>query len=283
MALDASFAFDAEILSSKIYGVAYRSHLKQAMTLGKRTASPMVQAAVISVEDSNMSFNSIIRPVTPPGNVETEPLQQVSQEDQPKANDQALPADEVPNALMTVTKVKRHPQVQSVKQTPPSVAIEQQANPGPHSSLEGNAQVDQRQARTANVITETPAIDPVHLKMLLLGTSESGKSTILKGISLCEEGPYIKDERESFSEIIFSNLTRSVRVILEAMESLGTSLISDSDTVREHVLTVFMQLFPIKSMPPELCDAIRGLIHDQGFQASLKQRRRYQLGDNTDL
>ena len=198
MALDAFFDFDAEILSSKIYGVAYRSHLKQAVTLGKRTESPMMQAAVISKKDSNVSLNSTLRPVTPPGNVETELLQQVSQKDQPKANDQALPADEVSNALMTVTKAERHPPVQSVNQTPPSVAIEQQANLGPYSSLEGNAQLTQRQAGTANAITETPAIDPVHVKMLLLGTSESGKSTILKGIALHEEWPYTKDVRELF-------------------------------------------------------------------------------------
>ncbi|TKA51663.1 Guanine nucleotide-binding protein subunit alpha, partial [Friedmanniomyces simplex] len=62
------------------------------------------------------------------------------------------------------------------------------------------------------------------IKMLLLGVGESGKSTILKQMKLIHEGGYSRDERESFREIIFSNTVQSMRVILEAMESLELPL-----------------------------------------------------------
>ncbi|KAK0917813.1 guanine nucleotide-binding protein subunit alpha, partial [Friedmanniomyces endolithicus] len=62
------------------------------------------------------------------------------------------------------------------------------------------------------------------IKMLLLGAGESGKSTILKQMKLIHEGGYSRDERESFREIIFSNTVQSMRVILEAMESLELPL-----------------------------------------------------------
>ena len=39
-------------------------------------------------------------------------------------------------------------------------------------------------------------------------------------MKLIHEGGYSRDERESFKEIIFSNTVQSMRVILEAMDSV---------------------------------------------------------------
>ncbi|CAI4219139.1 unnamed protein product [Parascedosporium putredinis] len=77
------------------------------------------------------------------------------------------------------------------------------------------------------------------IKMLLLGAGESGKSTILKQMKLIHEGGYSRDERESFKEIIFSNTVQSMRVILEAMETLELPL--DEKRTEYHVQTIFMQ------------------------------------------
>ncbi|KAL6414727.1 guanine nucleotide-binding protein subunit alpha [Ilyonectria robusta] len=77
------------------------------------------------------------------------------------------------------------------------------------------------------------------IKMLLLGAGESGKSTILKQMKLIHEGGYSRDERESFKEIIFSNTVQSMRVILEAMESLELPL--EDQRMEYHVQTIFMQ------------------------------------------
>ncbi|KAJ2708937.1 guanine nucleotide-binding protein subunit alpha, partial [Coemansia spiralis] len=62
------------------------------------------------------------------------------------------------------------------------------------------------------------------VKMLLLGAGESGKSTIIKQMKLIHDGGYSQEERESFKEVIFSNTIQSMRVLLEAMDTLHIAL-----------------------------------------------------------
>ncbi|KAJ5351376.1 hypothetical protein N7452_000350 [Penicillium brevicompactum] len=103
------------------------------------------------------------------------------------------------------------------------------------------------------------------IKMLLLGAGESGKSTILKQMKLIHEGGYSRDERESFKEIIYSNTVQSMRVILEAMESLELPL-EDARNEYHH--------------PPEVGNAIGALWRDTGVQECFKRSREYQLNDS---
>ncbi|KAL5350045.1 hypothetical protein V496_05657 [Pseudogymnoascus sp. VKM F-4515 (FW-2607)] len=118
------------------------------------------------------------------------------------------------------------------------------------------------------------------IKMLLLGAGESGKSTILKQMKLIHEGGYSRDERESFKEIIFSNTVQSMRVILEAMESLELPL--DDQRAEYHVQTIFMQPQQIEgdNLPPEVGNAIEALWKDVGVQDCFKRSREYQLNDS---
>lgn len=112
------------------------------------------------------------------------------------------------------------------------------------------------------------------------GAGESGKSTILKQMKLIHEGGYTRDERESFKEIIYSNTVQSMRVILEAMESLELPL--DDQRAEYHVQTIFMQPAQIEgeSLPPEVGAAIKALWQDAGVQECFKRSREYQLNDS---
>ncbi|EPS43204.1 hypothetical protein H072_2805 [Dactylellina haptotyla CBS 200.50] len=118
------------------------------------------------------------------------------------------------------------------------------------------------------------------IKMLLLGAGESGKSTILKQMKLIHEGGYSRDEKESFKEIIFSNTVQSMRVILEAMETLELPL-ADSRS-EYHVQTIFMQPAQIEGdvLPPEVANAIKCLWEDKGVQQCFDRSREYQLNDS---
>lgn len=113
-----------------------------------------------------------------------------------------------------------------------------------------------------------------------IGAGESGKSTILKQMKLIHEGGYSRDERESFKEIIFSNTVQSMRVILEAMESLELPL--DDQKAEYHVQTIFMQPQQIEgeSLPPDVGNAIAALWRDAGVQDCFKRSREYQLNDS---
>lgn len=102
----------------------------------------------------------------------------------------------------------------------------------------------------------------------------------MKQMKLIHEGGYSRDERESFKEIIFSNTVQSMRVILEAMESLELPL--DDQRAEYHVQTIFMQPQQIEgdSLPPEVGNAISQLWKDAGVQDCFKRSREYQLNDS---
>ena len=58
-------------------------------------------------------------------------------------------------------------------------------------------------------------------KTLVLGTGESGKSTLVKSFKLYIEGSYNLEERSAYQRnLSSSNVIQSARVVLEAMESL---------------------------------------------------------------
>jgi len=121
---------------------------------------------------------------------------------------------------------------------------------------------------------------PRRVANVCIGAGESGKSTILKQMKLIHEGGYSRDERESFKEIIFSNTVQSMRVILEAMESLELPL--DDQRAEYHVQTIFMQPQQIEgdNLPPEVGSAIAALWRDAGVQDCFKRSREYQLNDS---
>ncbi|KAI0817940.1 G-alpha-domain-containing protein [Xylaria sp. FL0064] len=125
--------------------------------------------------------------------------------------------------------------------------------------------------------TTAPAKSP-HL--LILGTSESGKSTVLQGMKLVLEGTYTQEEKLSFREIIWSNIIMSIRVVLEAMEDLNI-LLNDA-RMEYHVQTIFMQPAVTETTPnSEVVEAVSSLWLDKGFQVAYKRRNEYQLNDST--
>ena len=99
-------------------------------------------------------------------------------------------------------------------------------------------------------------------------------------MKLIHEGGYSRDEREQFKEIIFSNTVQSMRVILEAMESLELSL--EDPRMEYHVQTIFMQPTQIEGdvLPPEVGNAIGALWKDRGVQGCFRRSREYQLNDS---
>ncbi|CAO3701317.1 unnamed protein product [Rhizopus microsporus] len=118
------------------------------------------------------------------------------------------------------------------------------------------------------------------VKMLLLGTGESGKSTILKQMKLIHDGGYSRDEREAFKEIIFSNTVQSMRVILEAMDNMGVSF---SVPQNKHHASIILDLptqIERESLPPEVALAIKTLWKDPNLLSVFDRSREYQLNDS---
>ena len=116
-------------------------------------------------------------------------------------------------------------------------------------------------------------------KVLLLGTSESGKSTVLKSMKLVLEGSYTSQECDAFKEIVFGNTVQSMRVVLEAMESLELPL--DDQRNGYHAQTIFMQPAKIEEeyLSEKIRLAIETLWKDSGVRQAFGRSREYQLND----
>ncbi len=99
-------------------------------------------------------------------------------------------------------------------------------------------------------------------------------------MKLIHEGGYSADERESFKEIIYSNAVQSMRVMLEAMESMELALADPRNEY--HVQTIFMQPNQIEGehLAVEVGNAIKVLWHDAGVQQCFQRSREFQLNDS---
>jgi len=84
------------------------------------------------------------------------------------------------------------------------------------------------------------------VKCLLLGSGESGKSTILKQLRLLSDGAHTDEERFAYRELIFANAVQSMQVVVDAMDDLGLTLPSE---VQPHAA-----LFSSLDIQPDVMD-----------------------------
>lgn len=82
-----------------------------------------------------------------------------------------------------------------------------------------------------SIVCPAPAISTQskgELKLLLLGTGESGKSTVIKQMRIIYGEGYSDADRNDFRILVFRNCLRSIKAILDHMEKLGLSLADTS-------------------------------------------------------
>ncbi|KAJ7065873.1 heterotrimeric G protein alpha subunit 4 [Mycena amicta] len=65
-------------------------------------------------------------------------------------------------------------------------------------------------------------------KVLLLGSGDSGKSTVLKQMRLIHNMAFTSQETEHFRRLIFDNLTRGLKSLLDALPDLKLELVAES-------------------------------------------------------
>ncbi|XP_024243582.1 guanine nucleotide-binding protein subunit alpha-13 isoform X1 [Oncorhynchus tshawytscha] len=125
------------------------------------------------------------------------------------------------------------------------------------------------------------------VKILLLGAGESGKSTFLKQMRIIHGQDFDQQAREEFRAIIYSNVIKGVRVLVDAREKLqipwgssdnqvhGDNVMSfdtrSSMMVHGQVETnVFLKYLP----------SIQALWADVAIQHAYDRRREFQLGES---
>uniref|UniRef100_A0A9J7YQY6 Guanine nucleotide-binding protein subunit alpha n=1 Tax=Cyprinus carpio carpio TaxID=630221 RepID=A0A9J7YQY6_CYPCA len=118
------------------------------------------------------------------------------------------------------------------------------------------------------------------LKLLLLGTGESGKSTFIKQMRIIHGTGYSEEDRRGFTKLVYQNIFTSLQAMIWAMDTLQIHYKyehnkANANIVREvDVEKVFLFVNPY-------VDAIRSLWNDPGIQECYDRRREYQLSDST--
>ncbi|KAJ1334385.1 hypothetical protein BSLG_007540 [Batrachochytrium salamandrivorans] len=116
--------------------------------------------------------------------------------------------------------------------------------------------------------------------IMVVGAGESGKSTILKQMTLIHGSGYSQQEKEAFKEIIFSNTAQSLRVILEAMQNMNMGLELPINEQYRAIIFDLPNQIEAEDLPAEVTAAVKSLWHDGGVQACFARSREYQLNDS---
>ncbi|KAI8094697.1 heterotrimeric G protein alpha subunit A [Thamnidium elegans] len=110
-------------------------------------------------------------------------------------------------------------------------------------------------------------------KILLLGSGESGKSTILKQMKIINQNGYSKEELRSWRVIVYRNLIESAQTLVQAMKNLEVSFENNSNN--EHANVVVGYQFPgdnRSQLNASVLDAIESIWADNNTKSIVQDR-----------
>ena len=121
------------------------------------------------------------------------------------------------------------------------------------------------------------------VKLLLLGAGESGKSTVVKQMTIIHKSGYNEAMRRTFTTLILNNALISLRNIIQAMDTITPNVsLGDPDAkadVDAFMLYDFLDT-GVKSLPEGAADVMKRLWADSGVQACFSRSNEYQLIDS---
>ncbi|XP_018328194.1 guanine nucleotide-binding protein G(q) subunit alpha isoform X3 [Agrilus planipennis] len=117
------------------------------------------------------------------------------------------------------------------------------------------------------------------LKLLLLGTGESGKSTFIKQMRIIHGAGYSDEDKRGFIKLVYQNIFMAMQSMIRAMDLLKIQYASpDSGQKAELIRSVDYETVTTFENP--YVDAIKDLWSDAGIQECYDRRREYQLTDS---
>jgi len=118
-----------------------------------------------------------------------------------------------------------------------------------------------------------------HVKLLLLGAGESGKSTIAKQMKIIHLNGFSQEERQGFKSIIFSNVVGSMRVLIEATEKLHIQISSENQSIATRVME---EEYFTGDLTPHIANDIKTLWIDAGIRQAFSRSAEFQLNDSAE-
>ncbi|XP_017760417.1 PREDICTED: guanine nucleotide-binding protein G(q) subunit alpha-like [Eufriesea mexicana] len=116
------------------------------------------------------------------------------------------------------------------------------------------------------------------LKLLLLGTGESGKSTFIKQMRIIHGSGYSDDDKRGFIKLVYQNIFMAMQSMIRAMELLRIEY-AESSNVEKAELVRSVDFETVTTFESPYVEAIKDLWADAGIQECYDRRREYQLTD----
>jgi GTPase SAR1 family protein len=118
------------------------------------------------------------------------------------------------------------------------------------------------------------------LKLLLLGTGESGKSTFIKQMRIIHGTGYSDEDKRSHIKLVYQNIFMAMHIMIRAMDTLKIQY-RDKRNEQEHTpLVRSVDYETVTTFEPQYVEAIKSLWSDPGIKECYDRRREYQLTDS---
>ncbi|XP_074052803.1 guanine nucleotide-binding protein subunit alpha-14 [Macrotis lagotis] len=117
------------------------------------------------------------------------------------------------------------------------------------------------------------------LKLLLLGTGESGKSTFIKQMRIIHGSGYSDEDRKGFTKLVYQNIFTAMQAMIRAMDTLHIQYISEQNKENAQMIKE-VEVDKVSMLPRKQVEAIKKLWEDPGIQECYDRRREYQLSDS---
>ncbi|KAH9927424.1 heterotrimeric G protein alpha subunit 4 [Epithele typhae] len=117
------------------------------------------------------------------------------------------------------------------------------------------------------------------VKVLLLGSGDSGKSTILKQMRLIHRVPFSTQEIESYRQLVFNNLTHGLNAVIIAMEDMELDVSEENRDLVHHIEDA-NDIKDGEPYPIEYCEILKRLWADPNVQAAYARGNEAALPEN---
>ncbi|XP_050511085.1 guanine nucleotide-binding protein G(q) subunit alpha isoform X3 [Diabrotica virgifera virgifera] len=118
------------------------------------------------------------------------------------------------------------------------------------------------------------------LKLLLLGTGESGKSTFIKQMRIIHGAGYSDEDKRGFIKLVYQNIFMAMQSMIKAMDLLKIQYGDSSNQVEKAELIKGIDYETVTTFESPYVEAIKDLWADAGIQECYDRRREYQLTDS---
>ncbi|GCB65824.1 guanine nucleotide-binding protein subunit alpha-14 [Scyliorhinus torazame] len=117
------------------------------------------------------------------------------------------------------------------------------------------------------------------LKLLLLGTGESGKSTFIKQMRIIHGDGYSDEDRKNFTKLVFQNIFTAMQAMIRAMDTLRVQY-KNEQNVENANMVKDVEVDKVIAFDRAYVEAIKKLWNDPGIEECYDRRREYQLSDS---